>query len=532
MALALSRLRVRPLWIGIALSLAVPPPVFALLMLRPELDIVLGSPTSHFYIVSLVAFLSTLLAVAVLWAARGLPDPRTFFLGMGFISMATIFLAHGLGTSPLFHQHIAPGDPAAAFSAYAVGGGGAALDATTLKVRIDATGRAVVTRREPTHDEITALERARVVGYSARLCLLASALFFALAVIDLPARLGHAILRFRHWLTGAVTAVLAGHVFFALELPSVLAWLPIEAPAVSWGIAGITWVALAFAGWRFFESYRLALLPLQGAMALGMAYLAEAQLFMVLGRVWQLSWWEYHVVMLAGFLLCVGALLRQYRITGDLGAIIEGLFLRQQVAGVRAGDPRALEALTAAISAKDSETDEHLSRVGELAVRVGIQLGLPEERMQVLRWGGRLHDIGKIGVPNAILRKPGRLTEPEFKVIQRHTIRGYHLTMRSGALASIAPIVRGHHEKMDGSGYPDGLVGEQIPLEARIVAVSDVWDAITWDRPYRVGMTYDAAAKVLIEWSGNHLDPRCVAALFAVLELDEAMHTQDGVEAA
>ena len=86
----------------------------------------LGSPTSHFYIVSLVAFLSTLLAVAVLWAARGLPDPRTFFLGMGFIAMATIFLAHGLGTSPLFHQHIAPGDPAASFSAYAVGGGGAA----------------------------------------------------------------------------------------------------------------------------------------------------------------------------------------------------------------------------------------------------------------------------------------------------------------------------------------------------------------------------------------------------------------------
>ena len=507
-------------WLAIGLGLAVPPPIFALLLQRPDLDVVLGDPTSHFYVVSAVTLLSVLLAGAVLWAARGLPDPRTFFLAMGFISMATIFLAHGLGTSPLFHQHIAPGDPAAAFSAYARGGAAKVFDATTLKVVIDDTGRAVVTRLEPSHDMLVALARAQVVGYSARLCLLASALFFALAVVDLPAAAGRLVVRHRTALTFALTVPLAGHVFVALEEPMLLAWLPIDVPAVSWSVAAVAWIALGFAGWRFFQSYRLALLPLQGAMALGMAFLAEAQLFMVLGRVWQLSWWEYHVVMLTGFLICVGALLSQYRLTGDLGAVVEGLFLRQAVAGVRAGDPRALEALGAAISAKDSETDEHLGRVGDLAVAVGRRLGLSEERMHLLRWAGRLHDIGKIGVPNAILRKPGRLTDAEFEVIKRHTVRGYRLTARSGALAEIAPIVRAHHEKMDGSGYPDGLRGEEIPLEARIVAVSDVWDALTWDRPYRVGMMPADAARILNEWSGPHLDPACVEALFAVLALE------------
>lgn len=514
------RRQIRPLWAAIGLGLAVPPPIFILLIARPELDVVLGSPTSHFYVVSFVTFLSMLLAVAVLWTARGLPDPRTFFLAMGFIAMATIFLAHGLGTSPLFHQHIAPGDPALAFAAYARGGATKVIDATTLQIVIDATGRAIVTRLEPSHGTLIALARAQVIGYSARLCVLTSALFFALAVVDLPAPVGRVIMRHRVALTMAVTALLAGHVFVALEAPMLLAWIPIDAPGVSWSIAAVVWAALTFAGWRFLQAYRLALLPLQGAMALGMAFLAEAQLFMVLGRVWQLTWWEYHVVMLTGFLICVGALLSQYRLTGDLGAVVEGLFLRQQVAGIRAGDPRALDALAAAIAAKDTETDEHLSRVGDLAVAVGRRLGLPEDRMEMLRWAGRLHDVGKIGAPNAILRKPGRLTDAEFRVIQRHAVRGYRLTSRSGVLAEIAPIVRAHHEKMDGTGYPDGLAGEQIPLGARIVAVSDIWDALTWDRPYRAGMTLEDAASIVRELSGRHLDPACVEALFAILAIE------------
>jgi HD-GYP domain-containing protein (c-di-GMP phosphodiesterase class II) len=252
-------------------------------------------------------------------------------------------------------------------------------------------------------------------------------------------------------------------------------------------------------------------------MALGMALLIEAQIFMTWGELWRVSWWEYHFVMLAGFGICVLSLLRQYRMTGDLGAIVEGLFLRQQVNGIRAGDPRALVALGAAVAAKDSETSEHIERVGDLAVKVGRRLGLAEDRIEVLRLAGRLHDVGKIGVPNSILRKPGKLTEREFDVMKVHSPRGGNIALKSQTLIEAAAIIRAHHERMDGRGYPDGLAGDAIPVEARIVAVADVWDALTCDRPYRRAMSHDEAAGVLRHEAGDHLDPACVDALFEVL---------------
>lgn len=203
--------------LGIALILAVPLPVFYYMISHPQNDLVLGDPESHFYIVSMVTVLSMLLAAAVLWASRTLPDPRTWFLAMGFLAMATIFLAHGLGTSPLFHQHIAPGDPAAAFAAYARGGADQLIEATTLVIEVDPiTGSTHTTHLPPSQDTLIAIARAQVVGYSARLCMLASALFFALAVVDLPGRLGRRIVRHRVALTVLVTVPLAGHVFVAL----------------------------------------------------------------------------------------------------------------------------------------------------------------------------------------------------------------------------------------------------------------------------------------------------------------------------
>ena len=223
--------------------------------------------------------------------------------------------------------------------------------------------------------------------------------------------------------------------------------------------------------------------------------------------------------MLGGFLIGVIGLLHNYRITGDLGAIVEGLFLRQQVNGIREGDPRAMVALGAAVAAKDSETSEHIERVGDLSVAVGGKLWLPPDDLLVLRWAGRLHDVGKIGVPNSILRKPGKLTPAEFEVIERHTVRGFEIARRSGLLAEAAGIIRSHHEKLDGSGYPDGLVGNQITMQARIVAVADIWDALTSDRPYRAGMSPQEAAEILLEETGQRLDPAAVEALFTTLGL-------------
>src|SRR6185437_833431 len=125
------------------------------------------------------------------------------------------------------------------------------------------------------------------------------------------------------------------------------------------------------------------------------------------------------------------------------------------------------------------------------------------------------------GVPNSILRKPASLTPAEFDVIKLHSPRGSEIALRSEMLARIAPIVRAHHERLDGKGYPDGLEGDEIPLEARIVAVADVWDALTCDRPYRKAMTEQEAAAILRRDAGKHLDPVCIEALFAVIGFEQ-----------
>jgi HD-GYP domain-containing protein (c-di-GMP phosphodiesterase class II) len=496
----------------------------------PGLDAHLGSPTPHFYIVSAAAVLAVVLAIAVLLAARRLPDPRAFFLALGFLSIATIFLAHGLGTSPLFRQREAATthsfSDAAASGAQSIGayshavGETPAAGPTSAGSSGEQHAAAVAPPRDP-----SAADRGRVVGYSARLSILVSALCFALAVVDMPARVGRLLLRYRWLLTLVATTLLGGHVFTALWHPWLIAWVPIGSAPLSQAIAFIAWATLGFAAWRFFQSYRIAILPLQGAMAIAMVLLMEAQLFMLVGRMWRLSWWEYHVVMLVGFLIAVIALLRQYRVTGDLGAIVEGLFLRKHVAQLRKGDTLALSALTAAIAAKDTETAEHLGRVGDLAVAIARRLRHPDDRLEWVRLAGQLHDVGKIGVPDSILRKPAPLTPHEFEIMKTHCARGWSLAQHSEYLAGIASVIRAHHERIDGRGYPDGLAGEAIPIEARIVAVADMWDALICARPYRGALSAAEAAKIVRAATGTHLDPRCVEALFAVVSPTENLRS-------
>ncbi len=495
--------------------LGVPLALFTLLWLVPALDHPFPSPMGHFVVVSAVAALALALAAVVAWAARSLPDARTFFLAMGFLAMSAVFLAHALGTMPRSQATPAPGvvtvpdEPYAAADEYGKYGpiGAAGVAAAAHAHEAPSTGSAA---------------RLQVAGLSAYLSLLVSALCFALAGADLPHRLADGIVR--RWLPLAmvVAALLALYVLAALTVPGAVLRLPI-AHWPPYATAALTWLCLAFAAWRFAHAYRLTALPLQGTMALGMGLLAEAQLFLVEGRLWAPSWWEYHVVMLAGFLAPVLALLRQYRAAGDLAVLVEGLFLRHTVRGLQAGDPRALTALAAAVAAKDSETGAHTERVGELAVRIARRLGLPEERMEALRWAGRLHDLGKIGIPNRILGKSGPLTPAEFNVMKQHPVRGWRVAARAGVLAHAAPIIRAHHERLDGSGYPDGLRGDAISLEARIVAVADVWDALTSDRPYRKAMPLAQAVALIRAEAGSRLDPRCVDALLAELGLREAL---------
>jgi putative two-component system response regulator len=174
------------------------------------------------------------------------------------------------------------------------------------------------------------------------------------------------------------------------------------------------------------------------------------------------------------------------------------------------GAEQVIFALAAAVEAKDALTERHTQRVGESARHLGRTLGLPEVALDALYRGGIIHDIGKIGVPDAILLKPGPLDELEMERMQAHTLIGETIVRPLRTGASLLPIIRHHHERYDGSGYPDRLSGVQIPRLARIVSVCDAYDALVNDRPYRPRRTGDVAIKVLTDGAGTQWDPEVV----------------------
>lgn len=174
-------------------------------------------------------------------------------------------------------------------------------------------------------------------------------------------------------------------------------------------------------------------------------------------------------------------------------------------------------ALIAAINARDEYTAEHSESVVELARRVGEWLGLDEQRCARLEAVARLHDVGKIAIPDAILSKPGPLDEEEWAIMRRHPDIGAALLERVPGMEEIAPIVRAEHERWDGKGYPQGLAGEEIPIEARIVFACDAYHAMISDRPYRAALPQEVAIAELREHAGSQFDPQVVAALLEVV---------------
>jgi putative nucleotidyltransferase with HDIG domain len=175
-----------------------------------------------------------------------------------------------------------------------------------------------------------------------------------------------------------------------------------------------------------------------------------------------------------------------------------------------------LKALTAALETRDSETHGHSERVVNFSLRLGREMGLDAEQMRSLEFGSLLHDIGKIGVPDAILRKPGALSESEWVRMREHPLHGQRILRGIEFLEGAARVVAQHHEKWDGTGYPVGLRDEEIDLNARIFAVADAFDAITSDRVYRRGRSYEEAAAELEEYAARQFDPTVVEAFHRV----------------
>jgi putative nucleotidyltransferase with HDIG domain len=187
----------------------------------------------------------------------------------------------------------------------------------------------------------------------------------------------------------------------------------------------------------------------------------------------------------------------------------------------------AIESLNATVDAKDPYTAGHSARVQRIALAVANELGLAQERLDAVRFGGLFHDIGKIAVPDSILTKPGRLDDEEFDVIRRHPADGATILSHFSRLREAVPLIRHHHERWDGDGYPDRLAGDAIPLEACVVGLADAWDAMTTDRPYRRAMSVEEAIAEVRRCRETQFAPAVVDAFFAAFRRQPSVFEPD-----
>lgn len=177
-----------------------------------------------------------------------------------------------------------------------------------------------------------------------------------------------------------------------------------------------------------------------------------------------------------------------------------------------------VQALSRALEAKDPVTSGHAERVSQYSVSIAHQLGLSQAKIDIIMYAGLLHDIGKIGVADSILQKPGKLTQQEYNAIKEHSSIGSDILRDIDFLRDASKIIRYHHERYDGQGYPDGLGGEQVPIESYILGVADAFDAMTNDRPYRKALTIEAARDVIKEQAGRQFHPRVADAFVKIFD--------------
>jgi response regulator RpfG family c-di-GMP phosphodiesterase len=177
-----------------------------------------------------------------------------------------------------------------------------------------------------------------------------------------------------------------------------------------------------------------------------------------------------------------------------------------------------ITSLAKALDARDTYTSSHSENVARVAAAIAEEMGFEEDDLEAISLAGKLHDIGKIGIPDAVLLKPGRLTDEEFELIRRHPRIGHEILSHVPSLQDAIPAVLHHHEKYAGGGYPDGIAGTEIPLPARILAVADVWHAVYSDRPYRPAMPREKALGIIREEREQGLCPQCVEIFFTLVD--------------
>jgi hypothetical protein len=420
-------------------------------------------PDVHFYAVSTTALVCAALAVVLgtFGVRRG--DRRSAAIGAGFTVMASLLAVHGL-TTPGFLVESEYTSAVGVSGALAVPLGGAVILAALLS-------------------------RPRELGYVRDLVLLQ---------------------------IGVVATVLAFGSLAVLD-PEAIPNIPVALRPLVWWIVGVNAVIYGLLALRALRTFQLTRRLGDLAVSAGLVWLAIAVATYLLSPVWSVGFWAGHVLELGAFLVVAAALASDLLRATPSQALRSEIDVQDVVTEQEALLGAWVERLLARLAVKDTSTREHTRRVAQLAVQVGQELGLRGSRLRGLAVAALLHDVGKLQVPDSILRKAGPLTPAEFAVIKRHPADGAALLEHIGGFAEETPLVRGHHERLDGSGYPDGLRGDELTLEVRILGVCDVYDALTSERVYRHSMPQSQALMILDQGRGHAFDSAVLDALARVV---------------
>jgi HD-GYP domain-containing protein (c-di-GMP phosphodiesterase class II) len=453
-------------WLVVVVLLAAPTGVLVFLRSMPGFDVRWFSPDGHLVMVSAIAACALFVAAVAVVSAIQTPQSGVVWLGLGCAFVGLFMVGHGLTTPGAIGQ---PPNRWVGRLPYA------ALVGFALCLLI-AGGRQDrgLNRWVSRHPLLAVL-----------IPLLPSTIFVA-TVVDDPARLHGS------------TPIANENLYLAL---------------VSTAVICCQIVVL----WRHGRRWHLGKDPIQLALVLAATMSIAAVLSFEHGKFAQLSWWDYHGYLLAGFGAAVYAVISRGRQQRAIVGVLADTFVDDPFAHIVRGYPEALAMLVKAVEVKDAYTHGHSLRTAELAVELGLQMTLPPDRLRIIARGAYLHDLGKIAIPDQILNKPGPLTEEERRVVEMHPQHGYELAATAPSLQEVLPVILHHHERLDGKGYPAGLSGNAVPLEARVVAVADVWDALTSDRAYRPGWEPAQALAHIEAGRGTHFDPVVVDALVRVV---------------
>jgi hypothetical protein len=449
--------------VALACLAALIPPLFVVAGVR----LVTGEfelPGVHVVAVTGTASLAAAISVLMTRAALRRNDTRAGLVGVAFTAVAGLMMVHGLATPGFLLEEYGRNATVGLAGVLAVPAGGILLAAATLAPAVSSGARRVVVR-----------------------------------------------------LQAAVLVVLAAFGFAGLARPALIPLIPLTIEpwvyVVLFPVAGVYgWLA-----WRAVRTHQLTGRRADLAVAVGLVWLGASIVFYLLADVWSFQFWAAHVLEAIGFAAVAGA------VSVDLARQVPSHHLYRRIEGSDLLDSEEellggyVRSLTATMELRDPTTREHSRRVAALAVRLGMHVGLPQPALRTLAIGGLLHDIGKLQVPETILTKPERLTDDEFAVIRTHPDRGADLLAHLGGFDRELTLVRHHHERFTGGGYPSGVPAADLPVEVRILTLCDVYDALTSTRAYREPWTHERAMEQILSESGTTFDPDCVAALTEVL---------------